>query len=250
MTLGKSATLSGAQWPHLCDGKHPTPLEGGWERYLRWYSVIENTQSHPDTPRLNLIWRIPRLAPVARPQRAGRTPQEWSTPFKGRRAAGTPRPTHSGDGKQKLRGGWSAEPSVENFILGQAWALPRAEGRRVEGNCSPGMGSSPTAAQPGTGCQGRGPLQGGVGVDVPCPSLTALTGRSFSRLTSELEKETAGTKQTRGTLLPTQFHRSPRVTQWGEDQGWHSPLSFCTAPNSSKKITTGSASSFHTTLLV
>lgn len=154
-----------------------------------WHRTISAQQ-------LSLNCRELRLAPAARPQRAGRAPQEWSTPFQERQAE-----THPGRLRRWEAGSGEAGPelSLENFILGQAWAWPLAEGRWAESNPRQVRAArgwpvgvlEPFCCPPGSVrawvfCE---PTNRGTAAPLPCPLASrpnggqagALTGRLFSR---------------------------------------------------------------------
>lgn len=166
--------------------------------WVKTPSPTSGTQQTTDVPRLNSNCRIPQLAPVARPQRAGRPSQGWSAPFQGRSAAGTPRPTHSGDGKQtQVRLGQSCQWKTSFWAKHGPCLWRRVIFTRARG-------AHPTAAQPAAGCRGcagatpRTCPQGSAlplasvrahpqvqrclsppRVDVPCATLAAELGLSW-----------------------------------------------------------------------
>lgn len=167
-----------------------------------------HTEYTADAPRLNSDCRIPRLAPAARPPGGWEVPQEWSTPCRGGRATGTPKPAHSGDGKRaQVRlgrsHGWKTSfgakrgPCLRRRQVGGGQFAPGAQGAHpmsCDSSQGPAGAMLPTCLP--LHCP---PAHGRREVPLPYPRGHALpqphgragapSASSLSRLTSELEDQ-------------------------------------------------------------
>lgn len=148
VTLGKSATHSGPEKrsPSGCENTRGSSGVAANAQPLPWH-----TEYTADAPRLNSDCRIPRLAPAARPPGGWEAPQDG--PHLCREGEPPARPsqlTQVMGSKLRVRAG--AGPWVENFIWGQAWALPPAGGQVGGGQFAPrAQGLTPCHVTPAGG---------------------------------------------------------------------------------------------------